>query len=819
MSMRRLVPVLALSVLLGVGWLVWAWLVQPEVPPSTAPGPSEDVELVVQEAGPEAVDFAVASSERTAADVVEEPTPEVAAEVEGVRVCVVDPEDAPIAGARVRLTSHEGVPVQVTGDDGCCTLAFEPGEEDWQVLAEAEGFFPAASSHFSKADLRVRMHPLGRLSGRVLEKETRLAVAGARVRVPVFARGYEAREVVCDASGRFVGLEIPLGKPFRIDARASGYLDTVVRQQLLEVQPDERDPTAEVLLEPVLIGEFTVVDSDGGAPVAGASVFCASVAYTTDARGRVRVDRSLVPSDRIYRLRVNAEGYCWTWFEVVEVGEPDAPVELRLPRACRVVGTLRDVDGAPLSGAFVAAMLPEALDQAVRASGRPPQTPDSAVWAPNATWARHFDAQHLQAEHEGRFAIPGIPPGLPELTLVVGRGQRRVESRQVGPLGPPGSTLEVDWQLAPVEHGSVRGRLSLNGASHPGLVWWTANSAQEMVETDADGVFAIEGLVPGPVEFTGELRGDGVFWGRLATRTQTVEVRPGSVTEVELDLEVALADVRGSLSGPDGAPRGGVKVYLHDTQGPGRFHGESAEDGTWSVRVAESQAPYLVRCEAPFREAGLEVAAGARDVALHLLGSGRLRLRAVDARTDEALASLYAMRRTAGGEATVLAYPGRDAPGTDGWIEVELPEGEHEVYVWNREGLYQGAMQRLAVPADATVQALFRLEPAHKLTLRLASGVSPLPEGHALVLLPEDEWPLVTAAEGSSRPRFTYESAPFRPWRSGELRLTGAQPTYVGPLAPGRHRFKVFSDDILITPEWIDVPADDVVEVRWSSKP
>ncbi|HVS18460.1 MAG TPA: hypothetical protein VMT18_07665 [Planctomycetota bacterium] len=817
--MRRLGPGLALSVLLGAGWLAWAWIVEPEVPPTTAPAPAKVVERAVQGAEPVAVEVAVASSERTAADVVEEPTSEVALDDEGVRVRVVDPEDAPIAGARVRVTSSDGVPAQVTGEDGCCVLAFDPGEDDWQVLAEAEGYFPAASSHFSKVDAQVRLHPRGVLSGRVLEKETRLAVAGARVRVPVQARGYEAREVVCNASGRFAGLEIPLGKPFRIDARASGYLDTVVRQQLLEVQPDERDPTAEVLLEPVLIGEFTVVDSDGGAPVAGANVSCAFVDYTTDARGRVRVDRSLVPSDRIYRLCVNAEGYSGTWFEVVEVGEPDAPIELRLPRACRVVGTIRDVDGRPLSDAFVAAMLPEALDQAVRASGRPPQSPDAATWADNATWTRHLEAQRLEAADEGRFAIEGVPPGLPELTLIVGRGLSQLETRPIGPLGPPGSMLEVDWQLAPRVRGDVRGVLSLNGAPHPGEVWWQQGSEEGVAIAGASGAFAINGLAYGDLELNGLLHGEVAFSGSLGMRTRTVTVQAEGVTVVELDYVVAMDEVRGTLSGPDGAPRGGVTVHLRDSNSSGRFRGVSAADGTWSVRVADLGTPLRVLCEQPFREEGLEVAAGARDVALHLLGSGRLRFRAVDARTDEALASLYAMRRTADGEATVLAYPGRDAPGTDGWIEVELPEGEHEVYVWNREGLYQGAMQRLAVPVNATVQALFRLEPAHKLTLRLASGVAPLPEGHALVLLPEDEWPLVTAAEGSSWPRFTYESAPFRPWRSGELRLTGAQPTYVGQLAPGRHRFKVFPDDVAIEPEVVDVPAEGVVEVRWVSKP
>ena len=38
-------------------------------------------------------------------------------------------------------------------------------------------------------------------------------------------------------------------------------------------------------------------------------------------------------------------------------------------------------------------------------------------------------------------------------------------------------------------------------------------------------------------------------------------------------------------------------------------------------------------------------------------------------------------------------------------------------------------------------------------------------------------------------------------------------------LAPGRYRFKVFPDDVAIEPEVVDMPAEDVVEVRWWQRP
>ena len=108
-----------------------------------------------------------------------------------------------------------------------------------------------------------------------------------------------------------------------------------------------------------------------------------------------------------------------------------------------------------------------------------------AIWADNATWTRQLEAQRLEAADEGRFAIEGVPPGLPELTLIVGRGLSQLETRPIGPFGPPGSTLEVDWQLAPRVRGEVRGVLSLNGAPHSGEVWWQQGSAEGFAIADA----------------------------------------------------------------------------------------------------------------------------------------------------------------------------------------------------------------------------------------------------------------------------------------------------------------------------------------------
>lgn len=818
--MGRIGPWIALVVLLAVGWVTLRWLGFARLGRGGAPmpapsaGPEEAPEDVPQSALDSPARAAAEQSTQTSP-----PDTEGGAEVVGVRVCVVDPADAPIAGARVQVTSPAGVPVQVTDAEGVCRVPLSPLEEGWSVSVEAEGFFPVQNYRFGNDTSCLRMHPLGRLAGRVLARDTRAPIAGASVGVNWRSNVEQTPGVTTDARGRFAGVEIPLGTSFHLAVRASGFLDTDRFADTLVVAPEERDPATEILLQPALVGEFQVLDSESGEPVAGAVVASGRGKYATDAAGRVRVDRSLRGTDATHSLTVDAEGYCLTAFEVRELGEAAAPIVLRLPLACSVVGVLRDARGEPLAGVMVIAKLTPEDGQELQQNGKLPTTPDSAAWPPNARWSRSSVRDYPGEDDQGRFELLRLPAGLAAVDLSVERNDRILATRSVGPLGPPGSSLHVDWQLAAFEGGGVRGRLLLNGEPHAGRVRWIQDGSESSAFAEDDGVFVIEDLVPGAIELHGSLFGATARWGGHCGMTATVQVVPGEVASIDLVCEVPTSSIRGTLSDATGAPLAGIEIALVQGSDRASFSGTSAADGTWSIRVADIPGTYRIECERPLREEGLEVRPGDQGIALHVLANGRLRFRAFDASTGERLQSVMLSRLLPAGESRIVGFPTRDAPDTTGWTEVDLPEGTHELGAWSMNATHRTDRRSVRIAPELASEVEFRLEPAATVTLRLDPEAGSLPADHVVLLLAEDEWPLVTAEPGEGRPEVSFAGLPNDPGRQRALVLRAGQTARVPRLAPGRHRFKVFPDDIAITPEWIDVPAEGVVEVHWATKP
>ncbi|HVS18459.1 MAG TPA: carboxypeptidase-like regulatory domain-containing protein [Planctomycetota bacterium] len=739
---------------------------------------------------------------------------------EGMCVRVLDAAGAPIGGASVSFQHHDEVPPGRTDDEGRCRLP-TPFEVSRGVVVavEAEGFHPGLEFALQGHETEIRLHRATRLAGRALERESRAPIAGARVVAALGHDDGESRAVVTDAGGWFADLGVPEGTPFRLGAIASGYLAEGWKAQSLVIQPGETDVLVELLLDRSLVRELQVLDSEDDEPVAGVTVSCRGVGHDGDADGRVVLDRCLDPAQTLHELYVEAPGHCRTNFDVDDLGDGSAPIVVRLPRACRLVGEVLDGDGEPMTGVNVVARLPSEVAVEVRRTGRPPSGPLAARWPENARWAGTFQVGASEVSDEGRFELAELAPGLAELELAVSRGNEVLARRSFGPLGGPGSESRLVWQVTASQDAGVRGRLLLNGEPHRGSVTWTQGERRNQLQVGEDGVFSIDDLAAGPVELRGGISSPMARWGAAGSVTRTIEAEAGRIVEVDLALEYALSAIEGRIVDARGEPVPERWVAFFNDALRAQFGATSAADGSWRVVVADVPESYRILDSQPIREEGLEVQAGAKGIVLHELDHGRLRIRARDATTRELLPPVMVTRRLANGQARIVVFPGRDAPDSSGWTECELHEGEHLLGAYTGDRDFTGAPQRVVIAPGATTEVEFQLAPSLTLDLRLAPELDALANDHALLLLKEAEWGLVSAELGEGRPNVSLRAVEFDPGRMRDVHLRPGRPFALRGLAPGRHRFKVFPDDVAIEPEVVDVPAEGVVEVRWSQGP
>ncbi|HVS18461.1 MAG TPA: carboxypeptidase-like regulatory domain-containing protein [Planctomycetota bacterium] len=821
--MRRLG--IAVVVLLLALWGIWRALdggTSTEAPRAArAPQPEAQHEVA------ELVDLEPEAPARVTAAQVDEPdasATEGAADAEESpwfrgAVRVLDVENRPIEGARVWVPRFAAVPEQVTDAQGRCTL--RGGDVQLMMVefaAQAEGWFPGGGMLVGEPEHVVRLHRVRFASGRVLDAETRAPVADARVatRLPG-RREVDGDAVRTDASGRFDGLAVPDGQGFGVDVSARGYLPTY-RSMSIAGEPEDPASALELLLGPAQPGWFQVVDSGDGRPVPGAQVSTGREALATDFEGRVCCESSFAPSDLVHRPTVEAPGYCSASFEVRGLGTPDAPIVLRLPQACRVEGLVRPAEGEALPHFRFHVSVDRELSSQIMQGVRIPEGPYSGLWPENARWRGSLEGE-LDPGEPGRFVIPGVPPGLSALELALYVDAGTLARRRIGPLGAPGSVLRVDWPLEPAGTAGLTGRILLAGEAHPGFVRVVRDGLERVYTTGDDGHFVFEALSPGELELYGELRGGRMRWGELGTQSGSVVVVQGQVATRDVEFQFEVATIGGVLLDAHESPVGGVLLRAKNAQHGVEVSCESGADGSWSFRVPVVESPYLLSCARPLRETELEFLAGSEGIELHEVAYGRLRFRALDAVTGEVLRSPILAKPVEGNFARPISastWPDMDP---SGWCEKDLPAGPVEIGVFASDDLHRPERRVLEIPADGVCEAEFRLDPAVSVELRLGPEGGPLPANHVVLLLPEAEWGLVTADTDRVYPKVSFAALPFDPTRQRDLRLEPGRARTVGRLAPGRYRFKVFPDDIAIEPEWIDVPAEGVVDVRWSTKP
>lgn len=234
-----------------------------------------------------------------------------------------------------------------------------------------------------------------------------------------------------------------------------------------------------------------------------------------------------------WTVTVDAPGYRRQNVPVALGEGEEREVEIRLDRGATVGGLVVDDGGKPVAGATI-------YVYPVDAEGR--LDPDAGY-------------EQAVAGPDGRFRIPGLPPGLVDVSAGHARlradGSKRVEAPA------------EDVRLVLHAPGSIRFRLAVpEGAARPGRVRATVTllsgsmrGAQLPYDLSPlpDGRYAIDGLLPGEVSLGVEAAGWAPYVARL-------RIPPGGVATPEpFALEEGLT-LRGRVVDGEGRPVAGARV-------------------------------------------------------------------------------------------------------------------------------------------------------------------------------------------------------------------------------------------------------------------
>ena len=461
-----------------------------------------------------------------------------------VTIEVRDAADRPQPGVLV-MAGKGSWSAGLTGDDGRVEATLgEPGVVRAVSRTGARAHVTAAAE--AEAVSLVLNEPT-RLAGRVIDAESRQAVAGALV----WSRRATAGMARTDAAGRFDLFAERRGGLFWVKAAAPGYFG----EQLQVSEAQEFEPV--IALEPAAAATGEVV-ADDGEPIAGAEITASFVpdspasfrrgaeAHTSSGEeGRFRFS-DLTP-DIPLRLEAVASGYAPASLdlEAIEARQTRAGLRLVLSRGVSLTGRVTG-GGEPLAGAELTAVrLPQGSSPMVLFARR-----------------RQLREESETSDGQGAFEYRNLRAGTYQLTVsAAGFASLLVPGIEVAAGGADLGTLELE-----------------PGVEITGLVVDAEGSPIEGAEVWASGqgsqLFDMTGRRGGePQAVTGA---DGSFTVRDRRSGERVDLRvthsehqqasaPGVVAPNPQPLRIVLqagARLSGTVLDATGAPVAGATVAV-----------------------------------------------------------------------------------------------------------------------------------------------------------------------------------------------------------------------------------------------------------------
>lgn len=730
----------------------------------------------------------------------------------GIRVHVLDPRGAPIEQARVATFEDSQAGTATTDSEGWCELAFQPERAPaFRMRVEAAGFFHQDSLHTRVTELEVVLLPSAKLAGRVLDADTHEPVPGALVEfVHPSCRECAPEQVLSDELGRYAFAAVPIRfSKFFVSSRAHA-------KQIFAVALEGSEAKNDFELERGYELRGRILDSESGVPIAGARIATRSKAQeatTSDAAGNFAL--RVLPEQAIGRvnLEAQAEGFCKLRFDVRSADAPRA-LELKLFRPAFIEGVVVDARGEPLAGAEVSVREYNNWIQVQRASlDEYSPTPFDALPFGWFVASGHPNHQVL-ADAQGRFRTQGVVPWSPKVLLQVEHAAAPRFSRDVGPIGAPGS--KFDTRLTPPDEpvgARVTGTLRVNGEIVLGSIAWKGATRSGQAPLDSKGAFEATAVEYGEVELRPvALRSRAMSFGSLFDgESARVSVSEKQDAQHVFELRCELTSLGGSVLTTRGKPCLNVAVTASEAVDGTRGNATTLTDGSFEILMPKVAGPWRV-----------SALRGSELLARSNIGSGgrvefevaELRpafARFVDQKTRALIVpSSLTWRRKGDARFQIRDLVLGPVDGEGQWFPLDVPEGELELIAWTpQRGYLPTPLQSLAVSLEG---------PPPRLEFELATGF-----GVDLELAPDSAAPIREDSERvwllEAWPAFFADAPP--PWNKENIAL----PTYadrtrrvvfdatnrarVGGLQPGRHRFVSYSSKVRIEPAEIEIREAD----------
>jgi protocatechuate 3,4-dioxygenase beta subunit len=516
---------------------------------------------------------------------------------------VTDSGSGPIAGARVTAT-------QPGGDEASGALLFFAGATDhkgafaltlragiYSVVAQADGY-PRKSQLVSlQADttLDFRLDPGTQISGRVVMRDTREPVPGARVRaVPVERAGYRRPGVETDAEGRFTLPAVAPGD-WQIAARKGPLVGSGPPMRVVAALPIEG---IDIEVERAF-GISGRVTDPAGAPAADILVV-AELGGTTEGGGAATgpdgtfAIEGLVPG--AYELTAQPRQEGPRAYGTVTITDRDvAAVELRLPAPVMVQGQVTDGAGAPA-----------------------PQVRVIAIMGQGAARSRDLSRSSIQlTDGTGRFAFRGLEAGALSL-----RGEGKAGG--IATWGPetvkPGEARQVALRLT--DGATLVGKVSYPDGAPAAGARVSVRSPEDRrgrvssAVVGPDGRYALRSLIPGTALAVAHRSKAPTFEG-----SSPVSLAADRETTLDLTLP-GPASIRGLALLPDRRPAAGALVVASTAPAkPSLSQSASATadiDGSFLIEELDAGSTYKLWADMPGYAAQAPAVAGTKDVLLVL---------------------------------------------------------------------------------------------------------------------------------------------------------------------------------------------------------
>ncbi len=770
--------------------------------PSASPEPAQEMQANAER------------SERAPAATIELP------ETAGILLHVVGGDVAPIASARVRTFEDSTSAELVTNEQGECRLPVGPEHGVFKLEVDAEGFSGFSGTCNSGDVVWVQMFRCAVLVGKVLDADTRNPVEGARVKIYSDEHWLRRPEdALVGATGAFRIEFTPLLDDLHIVVQAEGYPHQSFFRNLLG-QDDLVE--MELLLEEGIELSVLVVDHPTGVPIEGARVGSG----LTGADGRATVKVLPFGWDGRIHLEVSAVAFCTLSCSLNREELPEgSPLVLPLVRPARFEGILLGEEGDPVAGVHIS-FNEERLSQPAgggESNELLPVLPDGWVYSTDA-------GESSETNSDGRFVSPPFVPLEPRVRVTVDHLGAEVRT-VAGPLGGPETRSWLDLRLTRPLTGTIEGRLLLNGEPCKGRVTWWKEERHGASKPDPSGNYRLEKVSVGEIEIHARLDEErfGHAGDFLPEMRASVWVESDRATRHDFDLALPFARIGGKVTGEDALPQEGVLVHVKGPDWRFTSWNETDATGRWEVEVPdigwEFQASVWNGEENPKAEG---IRAGDLGIDFVLSTLGTLPLRILDAQSRKPVDTWdLAWRRQGERAFRIATVRGGGASRPDGSVVLRISPGAIDLLVGAAALGYRPVRLDGVVVSDVEggepLDVL--LQRGFDLAIELDSMIEPPPYDQVrIVLLEPETWESVRGGlELDEQSTLNYNDFLFDGgllypgWtlRHRMVDFVSQRRTVLRGLSPGVWRFKAFPADVEIEPEYVTVPHEGPLMLRW----